>query len=167
VTVTPYPTWPPLNATPTIPATGHFLLVNQSEQMMYVYEEGVVVRTIPVSTGKPVANRVTRPWRGTVGVYRGGGDLAETNYWVDYAWDLFPDLYGYVLIHSVPYTRSAEAKFYDHLDALGVEPTSHGCVRISPEDGEWLKNWYPTGVPIEITRWPGEIGPAEEPLTLE
>jgi lipoprotein-anchoring transpeptidase ErfK/SrfK len=46
---------------------------------------------------------------------------------------------------------------YDQLDALGMTPVSHGCIRISPDDAEWLKSWNPVGAPIEITRWSGKI----------
>jgi lipoprotein-anchoring transpeptidase ErfK/SrfK len=147
--------------TPTIPATGRFLLVNQDEQKMHVYENGVEIRTIPVSTGAPVANAFTPPWRGVVGDYWGGGPFRDNNYWADYMWYLFPGEEGSILIHSVPYLRSGDMKIYDRPDALGVRPASHGCVRISPEEAEWLKAWDPVGVPIEITPWSGEIGPPD------
>jgi lipoprotein-anchoring transpeptidase ErfK/SrfK len=147
--------------TPTIPATGRFLLVNQDEQKMHVYENGVEVRTIPVSTGAPVANAFTPPWRGAVGDYWGGGPFRDNSYWADYMWYLFPGEEGSILIHSVPYLRSGDMKIYDRPDALGVRPASHGCVRISPEEAEWLKAWDPVGVPIEITPWSGEIGPPD------
>jgi lipoprotein-anchoring transpeptidase ErfK/SrfK len=147
--------------TPTIPAEGRFLLVNQDEQKMHVYENGVEIRTIPVSTGAPVANAFTPPWRGTVGDYWGGGPFRDNNYWADYMWYLFPGEEGSILIHSVPYLRSGDMKIYDRPDALGVRPASHGCIRISPEEAEWLKAWNPVGVPIEITPWSGEIGPPD------
>ncbi len=147
--------------TPTIPATGRFLLVNQDEQKMHVYENSVEIRNIPVSTGAPVANAFTPPWRGVVGDYWGGGPFRDNNYWADYMWYLFPGEEGSILIHSVPYLRSGDMKIYDRPDALGVRPASHGCVRISPEEAEWLKTWDPVGVPIEITPWSGEIGPPD------
>jgi lipoprotein-anchoring transpeptidase ErfK/SrfK len=147
--------------TPTIPATGRFLLVNQDEQIMRVYENGAEIRAIPVSTGAPVANAFTPPWRGVVGDYWGGGPFRDTNLWADYMWYLFPGEEGSILIHSVPYLRSGDMKIYDRPDALGVRPASHGCVRISPEEAEWLKAWDPVGVPIEITPWSGEIGPPD------
>jgi lipoprotein-anchoring transpeptidase ErfK/SrfK len=77
--------------------------------------------------------------------------------YADFKWFLFQDLYGSILIHSVPYTRQGEDKVYDQLDALGLRPASRGCVRISPEDAAWLKAWDPVGVPIEISAWPGRI----------
>jgi lipoprotein-anchoring transpeptidase ErfK/SrfK len=76
---------------------------------------------------------------------------------VDYSWLLYQDFYGNILIHSVPYTQAGEVKYYDRPDALGLEPTSHGCVRISEEDAAWLKTWNPVSATIQITAWPGEI----------
>ncbi len=160
----PVPTSPPLSATPTVPQFGRFLLVDQDEQMMHVYQDGVKIRTIPVSTGMPVANAFTPAWRGDVGRYWGGGPFLNTDLWSDHMWYLFPGARGSILIHSVPYTRDGETKIYDRPDALGVEPVSHGCVRISPEDAQWLEIWDPVGVPIEITPWSGEIGPPDDSL---
>lgn len=131
---------------------------------MYVYEDGIVIRTIPVSTGRPVANAFTPPWRGKVGRYWGSGPFLNTNLYSDYMWYLFPGARGSILIHSVPYSWNGNEKVYEQPDALGVEPASHGCVRIAPEDAEWLKRWDPVGVPIEITLWSGEIGPPDDSL---
>ncbi len=166
-TSTPQPTatpYPAQRATPTIPKKGRFLLVNQDEQMMHVYEDEIEIRTIPISTGRPVANGFTPTWRGDVGDYWGSGPFLNTSLWSDHMWYLFPGPQGSILIHSVPYTRDGDVKIYDRLDALGVEPASHGCVRISPQDAQWLQTWDPVGVPIEITPWSGGIGPPDDSL---
>lgn len=131
---------------------------------MYIYEDGIVVRTMPVSTGRPVANAFTPAWQGNVGRYWGSGPFLNTNLYSDYMWYLFPGAWGSILIHSVPYSWDGDRKVYEQPGALGVEPASHGCVRIAPEDAEWLKSWDPVGVPIEITKWSGEIGPPDESL---
>jgi len=153
-----------LGATPTIPHAGRFLLVDQDQQVMLAYEDGIRIRAIPVSTGRPVENAFTPPWRGEVGRYWGGGPFLDTNLHSDYMWYLFPGARGSILIHSVPYFWEDGVKIYDRPDALGLEPASHGCVRISTEDAQWLRNWNPVGVPIEITPWSGEIGPPDESL---
>jgi lipoprotein-anchoring transpeptidase ErfK/SrfK len=150
--------------TPVIPTVGRFLLVNQDQQIMHVYEDGTEIRTILVSTGRAVANAFTPAWRGDVGRYWGSGPFLNTNMYADHMWYLFPGARGSILIHSVPYTRDGDLKIYDRPDALGVEPASHGCVRISPEDAQWLEGWNPVGVPIEITPWSGQIGPPDESL---
>ena len=126
--------------------------------MMFVYENDTVVRTIPVSTGAPVTNMFTPPWEGIVGDDWGSGPFRNQQR-ADFMWFLFPGPEGSILIHSVPYTITNGLKVFDRPEALGVEPVSNGCVRISPDDGAWLKNWKPVGVPLTITRWSGKIQP--------
>jgi len=124
--------------------------------MMYVCEEDTIVRSIPVSTGRPTSRTLTRAWKGQVGDDWGHRWLNESLQ-ADHIWFLFKDLYGNILIHSVPYTQQGDAKTYDQLDALGVRPSSRGCIRISPQDAAWLKRWNPIGVDILITGWPGPV----------
>lgn len=124
---------------------------------MHVYENGIEVRTIPVSTGAPATHTFTPVWRGVVGSDQGSGFFGNTALYADYMWYLFPGPQGSILIHSVPYTYSGEVKVYDQLNTLGVKPVSLGCVRVSPEDAAWLKTWNPVDVSIEITRWSGQI----------
>ena len=127
---------------------------------MLVYEGGDLVRTIAVSTGAPYENSFTPAWTGRVGAFWGKAQFRGTDLWADYIWYLFPGATGSILIHSVPYVDNGDEKVYDRPEALGVEPASKGCVRISPEDAEWLARWDPVGVPIEITRYSGVILPA-------
>ena len=146
-------------ATPS--AAHRSLLVDQDSQMMHVYERGAEVRRIPVSSGAPISNRFTPAWQGAVGSDWGGGSIGREGFYTDQMWYLFAGAEGSILIHSLPYKISElDEKIYDQPQALGVRPTSHGCVRISPEDAAWLKNWNPVDVPIRITRWSGDITPA-------
>lgn len=128
--------------------------------MMLVYESNIVVRTIPVSTGAPVTNTFTPPWQGFVGDDWGSGPFRNRQL-ADFKWYLFPGPEGSILLHSVPYTITNGIKVYDRPEALGLEPVSNGCLRISPEDAAWLKGWDPVGVPMTITRWSGKIQPAD------
>ncbi|MEM7347502.1 MAG: L,D-transpeptidase, partial [Chloroflexota bacterium] len=130
------------------------LHVDQAEQQMYLFEDNRLIRTIPVSTGAPQIDRFTPAWQGEVGVSWGGGAIGTEGFYTDYIWYLFDGAEGSILIHSVPYTKEGNEKNYDRLDALGVEPTSHGCIRISPEDAAWLQGWNPVGASIEITPLP-------------
>ena len=78
-TDTPVPTSTPVaeiletsSPTPTpisIPAEGRFILVDQSEQMIHIYENGVEIRIIPCSTGLPESDKYTPAWTGVVGEY--------------------------------------------------------------------------------------------------
>ena len=141
---------------PAALSSERYLKVDQGAQRMYVYEGGILVRELPVSTGRPTSVTLTRAWTGTVGREIGSGGV-DGGMYADFKWFLFQDLYGSVLIHSVPYTWQGSAKIYDQIDALGVRPASRGCVRISPEDAQWLQSWNPVGVPIDISAWPGRV----------
>jgi hypothetical protein len=144
----------------TPPSDERFLLVDQDRQTMAVYEGGELVHLIPVSTGAPYVNSFTPAWRGHVGPFWGKAMFRGTDLWADYIWYLFPGALGSILIHSVPYMNNGDEKVYDKPEALGVEPASKGCVRISPEDARWLVEWDPVGVAIEITPYSGVIKPA-------
>ena len=132
------------------------LLVDQAAQVMRVYEDGAETRTLPVSTGMLTSKTFTRAWRGTVGRDMGPA-LVDGGMRVQQAWHLFPDVFGNILIHSVPYVQQGAVRLYDQPEALGVRPSSHGCIRVSEEDAEWLRAWGPVGVPIEITGPPGPV----------
>lgn len=152
-TATPLPTETPLptstpapSPTPTkAPVTSRALFVDQDAQVVHVYENGVEVRTLPCSTGEPVPGKMTPAWVGRVGRYV--GTFFSFGTYQDEGWVLFEDF----LIHGAPYTLKSGVKVYQDLDALGVRPVSHGCVRLSPEDAAWLTAWNPEGVPVAIS----------------
>lgn len=145
-TVTPTPTQ---TATPTqTPGPSRAILVDQNTQLMHIYENGVEIRTLPCSTGLPLDYHWTPAWSGTVGRYV--GTFYAFGAYADEAWMLFKAS-GDILIHSVPYVWEDGRKVYRDLDALGQRPSSHGCIRLSPEDARWLTEWNPQGVPISIT----------------
>lgn len=144
VTLTPSPTPTPGPEA----AFERFILINQDMQTMYVYEKGVKIRTIPVSTGNPDDKTTMTPaWEGEVGKYV--GTFFSYGTWADDAWYLF-DHYGAILIHGAPYLKEDGQKVYQDLDALGVRPVSHGCIRLPPEDAKWFSEWGPQGAHVVI-----------------
>jgi len=146
---TPEPTAEASPALPAaIPEKGRFVLVDQNTQLIHIYEDGVEIRTMPCSTGLPGPRMNTPAWKGVVGEY--WGTFFAYDVYADDAWYLFKSL-GSILIHSSPYTIENGVKVYQDLDALGVRPASHGCIRISPQDARWFTAWGPEGVPIVIT----------------
>lgn len=139
------PTPLPNTAQPPI-LIGKALAVDQDAQVLRVYEDGIEIRILPVSTGVPPL--YTPAFLGHVGRYvstiYGYGERADN------AWYVFT-AGGDIYVHSVPYTLSEEVKIYKGLEFLGVRPSSHGCIRLHPADAEWLTAWNPRGVPILIT----------------
>lgn len=164
-TVTPSSTSPvatprSLESVPPLPAVvrlgaderGRYILIDQATQTMHVFEGWREIRTFLVSAGFPDPETQTPEWSGYVGEYVGTFEAFGT--YQDDAWYLFTRG-GSILLHSVPYTLDeAGHKVYQGLEALGQRPTSHGCIRLAPEDAAWLTAWNPQGVPVTITAWP-------------
>lgn len=141
--------------TPSLPITvgvaaptmaGKALVVDQTAQMMFVYEDGVQIRIIPVSTG--VRMSYTPAFRGQVGHYV--STFYSFGTFVDHAWYLTRAT-GNIYIHGAPYTVVDGQKVYQGLEFLGSRSVSHGCIRVHPDDAEWLFQWNPIGVNIVVT----------------
>ena len=91
---------------------------------------------------------MTPAWEGEVGRYI--GTFFAFDVYADNAWYLF-EHDGGILIHSAPYTIENGVKVYQDLEALGVRPMSHGCIRLPPEEAVWLTEWGPQGAHVIIT----------------
>lgn len=125
---------------------GKALVINQDAQLLQVFEDGVELRALPMSSGRyPL---YTPAHQGYVGHYAptlyGYGSLA------DHAWYLFK-AGGNIYIHGAPYKLEDGVKVYEELEFIGVEPVSHGCIRLFPADAEWLHAWNPVGVYFIVT----------------
>lgn len=125
-----------------------YIYIDQAVQHMYVFERGELVRDIPCSAGLPDADKYTPAWSGVVGEY--WGTFHAYGLYADEAWYLYKSE-GSILIHALPYVWGNGYKVYQDRDALGVRPSSHGCVRISPGDAVWFTAWEPHGVPITVS----------------
>lgn len=154
---TPTPTQPPPPA-PTAPPTpsaaiqtNKAIFIDQATQMMYVYEDDVLIRTMAVSTGIPADGTYTPAWQGHVGHYVGTFSSFGTTQ--DEGWYLFQSDGG-ILIHGNPYNIVDGVKVYVELEALGHYPASHGCIRLSPEDAVWFTQWNPQGAYCVISEMP-------------
>lgn len=124
------------------------IIVDQDIQTMFVYQNGTLIRRIPVSTGKPDEETTMTPaWEGQVGRYV--GTFFSFGTFADDAWYLF-DHYGAMLIHSAPYINEGGQKVYQDLDMLGVRPMSHGCIRLPPGESKWFAEWGPEGAHVII-----------------
>jgi len=151
------PTEPPTavptpTATPfpfdTHPELDRYIYVDQLTQHMYIFTYGELYRTIPCSTGLPTNTTYTEAWEGHVGYHY--GTFYSFGVYADLAWYLYKSL-GSILVHSLPYNYVDGEKVYEDREYLGVRPSSHGCIRISPEDAEWFTEWNPEGVLMTIT----------------
>lgn len=133
----PVPAW---DLAPPAPTGGRSVVVSLSQQALWAYEDGVVVRSTYVSTGTA---RTPTP----VGLFwiinkfpveTMQGTIAGEDY-------LVPD------VPDVMY-------FNDQGDALhgtywhsnfGV-PMSHGCVNLPPDEAKWFYDFAPIGTPVTV-----------------
>jgi hypothetical protein len=127
-----------------------FIVIDLKTQQMVVWDpaaEEAPLRELPVSTGDESRGYRTPPWYGLVGKYE--GTFQSFGVYADEGWYLFED-HGSILIHGAPYKLIDGQKVYEDIEALGVYPASHGCIRLAPEDAAWFTTWNPQGVPLAI-----------------
>ncbi|MFM8331434.1 MAG: L,D-transpeptidase family protein [Candidatus Methylumidiphilus sp.] len=136
----------------TIGADRH-LFVYLDAQRLEVVENGQVVRTIKVSTGKAKTPTVT----GNFYIYDRYPHKTMRS-------DVGPGQRGYYQVDNVPYTQFFHKDYAFHgafwHNGFG-HPASHGCVNLStkdhnrrwpnaPEDAGWLYHWAALGVPVTV-----------------
>lgn len=175
---TPQPAWPasstlqvtadPQNLRSVRGGTMRSKLIEQfstgTDRRLYVYldrqqveavENGQVVRTFKVSTGKSKTPTVT----GNFYIYDRYRHKTMRS-------DVGKGQQGYYEVEDVPYTQFFHKDFAFHgafwHNSFG-HPASHGCVNLAtkdkntrwpnaPEDAGWLFRWAALGVPVTVTR---------------
>ncbi|NPV09604.1 MAG: L,D-transpeptidase [Anaerolineae bacterium] len=150
-TVTPSPTPLPTPTLPEAALSGKAVYIDQELQTVFVFEDGKLIRTMPASTGRATEHTYTPARQGRIGHYVGTFSSFGTTQ--DEGWYLFK-ADGGILIHGAPYLVEDGVKVYQDLEALGNYPTSHGCIRLSPEDAEWFTRWGPQGAYFEVNELP-------------
>lgn len=124
----------PAAAAPTI-TTGKEIVVDLSDQRVYAYENGALVRNVLVSTGLWDTPTVSGDYRIYVKydaqLMTGPGYYLPGVPWVMYFYQ------GYSL-HGT----------YWH-NNFG-QPMSHGCVNMPTDEAGWLYTWAPIGTPVHI-----------------
>lgn len=137
--------------TELVSTPNNYLIVDQSNQKMYVMNGAEIIRTILISTGADGYD--TPAWEGVVGAERTYFNTVDGQI-ADIGWKLFYARVGWVMIHTVPYTYKdyvGMEKIYHGLDALGSYRLSGGCIWVSDQDALWLQAWGVVGVPITIS----------------
>lgn len=117
---------------------------------MTVTRNGQVLRTIPVSNGKPGPETETRS--GTKVIIERKGDITMDSatvgipegspgyYKIDTKWNLRVTWTGEFL-HSAPWSVGAQ----------GSSNVSHGCTNMSPANAEWMFNNSKVGDVVQVT----------------
>jgi lipoprotein-anchoring transpeptidase ErfK/SrfK len=125
----------------------HVSEVNIGAHVMHVYDNGQLIRTFPVSTGRDQyptmdgvhiaieKSAVVQMNSATVGILPGNPDYYnETVYWDVRISD------GGEFVHAAPWSVADQ----------GRTNVSHGCVNLSTTDAEWFYNWAMRGDIIDV-----------------
>jgi len=125
---------------------GQLILIDISEQHMYVYDGGALIYSFVVSTGEP--GRETRPGSYSVlnklpNAYASTWDLWMPN-WLGIYWA------GNLQngMHALPYYSNGWRLWEGYLGT----PVSYGCVILGINESQLLYDWAEVGTPVEI-RW--------------
>lgn len=125
----------PPAAPPAAVTSGRSILVDLSDQRIYAYENGVLVRNVLVSTGLPATPTVLGDY--TVQRKLVAETMAGPGYYL-------PD---------VPYTMYFFQGYAIHgtywHSNFGT-PMSHGCVNLPTPEAEWFYNWADYGTPVTV-----------------
>jgi len=124
-------------------AGGKYILVDISEQHMYVYEGDALIYSFVASTG---INNATR-----VGTFAVQSKIPNA---YGSTWDIWmPDWLGIYWsgglengIHALPILSNGATLWEGYLG----RPVSYGCVVLGTYDAQVLYNWAEIGTPVEI-----------------
>jgi lipoprotein-anchoring transpeptidase ErfK/SrfK len=131
---------PSIDLAPRPPSGGRSVVVSLSQQALWAYDGGGVVRSTYISTG-------TEKFRTPAGLYYVNSKIDSQTM----AGVLGGEYYN---VPDVPYVMY----FTDRGHALhgtywhenfGV-PMSHGCVNLPMDVAEWMYGWAPMGMPVLI-----------------
>lgn len=125
------PIWPPIAKTDD----GKLIIVVLSEQKVYVYQEGILLKTFIVSTGVSQHPTVTGHFKIYV-KYTSATMSGDGYYLTDVPWIMY--FYQGYSFHGTYWHHN-----FGH-------PMSHGCVNMYTPDAEWLFNWAKVGTAVWI-----------------
>lgn len=125
----------PQNTPPAPTTQGRSILVSTSEQRIYAYEDGALVRTHLTSTGRAETPTVLGDYR--IYVKYEADDMRGTDYFLP----------------QVPYTMY----FYQGYAIHGTywhnsfgRPMSHGCVNLPVEEARWFFDFASVGTLVRV-----------------
>ncbi len=144
----PDPAWQPpasYSYEPVIVGGPKKILVDISEQRMYVYEGDTLIWTFVASTGMGNSTRV--------GTFRVQSKIpnaygATWNIWMPYWLGIYWSGHLENGIHALPILPNGATLWAGYLGT----PISYGCVVLSTQDAQTLYNWAEIGTPV-IIQW--------------
>lgn len=144
-------------ALPYRPDATDYVEVDMSRQLLFVVRDGAISGILPVSTGGGhiywserngyYARAATPVGDYTLRWNQAGWVCDDVTGWCVYKYWAFSDWYGIHGYHSVPTT-----------------PASHGCVRVTVWDADWIETQLFVGMSVHIWQEPPEL--PEEPKVI-
>ena len=131
---------PDWGAAPPAPSGGRSVVVSLSQQALWAYEDGVVVRSTYVSTG-------TEKFRTPPGYFTVNTKIPEQ----DMEGVIGGEYYNVPKVPDVLYFTDrghAIHGTYWH-ENFGV-PMSHGCINLPMDVAQWMYDWAPLGMAVLI-----------------
>ena len=149
---TPTPTLPPVVATPTPAPTpgaqGKVIVVSLATQSLTAYENGKVVATTVVATGRPALPTLTGTFhiKAKYTPYQFISPWPKSSpYWYASAWVKYAMLYedGGYFIHDAPWRTV-------YGPGANLTNGTHGCVNVPLNTMGFLYKWAPVGTTVVI-----------------
>ncbi|WP_228389151.1 L,D-transpeptidase [Cumulibacter manganitolerans] len=137
----------------------HVSRCNTAEHQLYCFENGQLVKSIPVAAGKEEVGRYThsgihvvidKQQKMTMDSTTYGLALDAGGYQTEVAWATRISNNG-EFVHAAPWSLADQ----------GVRNVSHGCLNASPDDAKWFLQWSQIGDPVEITGTPVPLTQAD------
>lgn len=145
------------NALKTVePRSDYGLLIDKLTQTLYIFQDGKIIGSLLVSTGKPTSSQ---PWNETpagefILISKTGG-FYSGNMWCDMA----IRVNGGCLLHEVPSIVNSETGMHDFsvtVPLLG-QKASHGCIRVQRAENEQGQNmkwiWNTLKINTKVLIW--------------
>ncbi|MCF7844630.1 MAG: L,D-transpeptidase [Kiritimatiellales bacterium] len=126
------------------------IAIDLGQQMMFLLEDGFMVRAYPVSSGKAITPTPV----GIFQVFR-KQELRISGQAIPYRMPYYLSFTknGSHGMHALPYLGISPASsgyWSEALGHIGI-PVSHGCVRLLPDDAIALYEWAEVGVSVTIS----------------
>lgn len=125
---------------------GKNILVDLSQQMMYIKIGDTAIRTFPVSTGAP--GHPTPPGNFKIFLKQNVRVAGSYPHYIMPLYQMFKK--GGYGIHALPSLANDRGVFWrEALNHIG-SPRSHGCIRLLPKDAEFVWNFTDLGTPMKV-----------------
>lgn len=143
----------------SISGVGREILVNLTQQHLYAYQDGQVVRDYEIASGRPELPTPVGRWSVMYKVT----NITFTSPWPEGSpYYYYPTHINYALLfhdggyylHDAWWRHSfgPGSNVYHQNPDGSWETGSHGCVGMTIDNAKWLYDWAPVGATVLITR---------------